>query len=468
MKTRHIISLAALTLVMGSCTNDETSQQPKVSSGIPFTATISAGSMTRALTENTTDKTLDASWVEEEQVALIHNDVVDVMKVEAIDNDTKSATISGTITGSPADGDAVTIVYPASAVDKETKAVKSQLLDKQDGLLETISSKLDLRQSQNAKLKLTGTVATLDGFVKVTNQLAVVKFSLSDGNAPICPKKFVIKNGSGSVLTTVEPSTDISDLYIAMSPASNAAFSFEATVGENVYTYSKEGVTLEAGKYYQSPLAMSLPVPEKQDGSIAFATAAPSQTWSATASNNTYTQTVTHTGDGTVTYSISDNTCGAEIDESSGKVTFTKAGSVTVTATVDDTNAYTYATKNVSYTLTINKAAGSISYTTGTVEKLTTNGAFTNALTKVGDGKVIYSSSDTDGTIATVNSSTGEVTIKGSGEAIITATVEDSDTYTYATKTATYTVKVSVPTQTIGGAVGYGEGGDLTPMTPAN
>ena len=140
MKTRHIISLAALTLVMGSCTNDETSQQPKVSSGIPFTATISAGSMTRALTENMTDKTLDASWVEEEQVALIHNDVVDVMKVEAIDNDTKSATISGTITGSPADGDAVTIVYPASAVDKETKAVKSQLLDKQDGLLETISS----------------------------------------------------------------------------------------------------------------------------------------------------------------------------------------------------------------------------------------------------------------------------------------------------------------------------------------
>ena len=134
-----------------------------------------------------------------------------------------------------------------------------------------------------------------------------------------------------------------------------------------------------------------------------------------------------------------------------------------MTATVDDTDAYTYATKEVSYTLTINKAAGSISYTTGTVEKLTTNAAFTNALTKVGDGKVTYSSSDTDGTIATVNSSTGEVTIKGSGEAIITATVEDSDTYTYATKTASYTLTVTaakVPDPTINPSDNYENDGD--------
>jgi hypothetical protein len=88
-------------------------------------------------------------------------------------------------------------------------------------------------------------------------------------------------------------------------------------------------------------------------GSISFANDAVSQTLSATAANNTYTQGVTKTGDGSVTYSISNNTCGASVDASTGKVTFTQAGSVTVTATVADSKNYTYATKTVSYTLTV-------------------------------------------------------------------------------------------------------------------
>ena len=40
-----------------------------------------------------------------------------------------------------------------------------------------------------------------------------------------------------------------------------------------------------------------------------------------------------------------------------------------------------------------------------------TDDAFTNALTKVGDGTVSYTSSKTD--VATVNASTGEVAIVG-------------------------------------------------------
>ena len=66
--------------------------------------------------------------------------------------------------------------------------------------------------------------------------------------------------------------------------------------------------------------------------------------------------------------------------------------------------------------------------------------AFTNALTKTGDGTVSYASDNT--AVATVNASTGEVTIKGAGTATITATVTDSASYTYATKTASYTVTV--------------------------
>ncbi len=75
-----------------------------------------------------------------------------------------------------------------------------------------------------------------------------------------------------------------------------------------------------------------------------------------------------------------------------------------------------------------NSKAGSISYATTTVSKTT-------------DGTVTYASSKTD--VATVNETTGEVTIVAAGETVITATVADSDTYTYATKTASYTLTVT-------------------------
>ena len=85
--------------------------------------------------------------------------------------------------------------------------------------------------------------------------------------------------------------------------------------------------------------------------------------------------------------------------------------------------------------------AGSISYATTSVSKTTAEAAFTNTLTKTGDGTVTYTSSDE--AVATVHVSSGQVTIKGAGTATITAKVEDSDTYTYATKTASYTLTVT-------------------------
>ena len=94
-------------------------------------------------------------------------------------------------------------------------------------------------------------------------------------------------------------------------------------------------------------------------------------------------------------------------------------------------------------TFTINKAAGTISYATGTLKKyLGKDGAFTNALTKTGDGSVSYGSSDQS--VATV-ASDGKVTIKGAGSATITATVADSANYAYAVKTASYTLNVWEP-----------------------
>jgi len=84
------------------------------------------------------------------------------------------------------------------------------------------------------------------------------------------------------------------------------------------------------------------------------------------------------------------------------------------------------------------KAAGSISYATTSMTRQISQGAFTNTLTKTGDGTVTYTSSNKS--VATVNPSTGEVTPVAAGSTTITATVADGTNYTYATTTASYTL----------------------------
>lgn len=360
MKTSiRILSLAVLALTMAACSNDTeqpTAVQPapgNAGEGIPFSATIATGSATtRALTEE--NGTIISTWAKGEQVALIHNGVVDVMTIENDPDENGNVTITGTLKGSPKNNDDVTVVFPASAVDKDEKTVKTDLLNAQDGTLATIATDLNLRQSDGAKLKVGELTATLNGTVTLANQIAIVKFSLSDGYNALAAKQFVIKDGSDNVLTTVTPSEATSNLYVAMAPATNAAaFKFEATVGDFTYTYEKSGVILEASTYYQSPIKMTI---SKKAGEIIFATATPKEALHANAADNTYTQEVTKTGDGTVTYTISDNTCGATIDASTGKVTFTQAGSVTITATVADGTNYSYATKTATYTLSVSDA----------------------------------------------------------------------------------------------------------------
>lgn len=162
------------------------------------------------------------------------------------------------------------------------------------------------------------------------------------------------------------------------------------------------------------------------------------------ASKNTYLQELKTTGVGTVTYTLSEslNTCGATIDSRSGEVTFTKPGEVTVIAKFTNNDGfYIYAY----YTLTINKAPGSISYSEkdAQIKKTVGDDDFTIELEKVGDGVVTYSSSKE--TVATVNAE-GKVKIVGPGKTTITATIkEDTDCYHYETKTARYKLVVVEP-----------------------
>ena len=137
-----------------------------------------------------------------------------------------------------------------------------------------------------------------------------------------------------------------------MSPASEAAFSFSAVVGDFSWLYSKEGVTLKAGKYYQSSVTMTI---SKKAGEISYATASVNKTFG----DANFTNELTKTGDGTVTYASSDTKV-ATVNSSTGEVTITGAGETTITATATDGTNYTYATPTAEYALTVSAESSGV------------------------------------------------------------------------------------------------------------
>lgn len=259
MKTTKIFTIAALALMLSACSSNEIEQidlQPNnKTEGIPFTATISIGesATTRALSES--GSTLVPSWKEGDKVALIHNGVNDEMTVESVNNGL--ATITGTITGNPANYDAVTIIYPSSAVDETTMDIKDNLLAEQEGTLAAIAEKYDVRKGTGTFN--VGATATLYGNVSLANQFAIVKFTLTDGTDAINAKEFTIRDGSDNFVSFVLLTSSTSTFYVAMAPVTSSTFKFEVmTEDENTYVYTKPSVTLTAGKYYQTQMEMGM------------------------------------------------------------------------------------------------------------------------------------------------------------------------------------------------------------------
>lgn len=88
-------------------------------------------------------------------------------------------------------------------------------------------------------------------------------------------------------------------------------------------------------------------------------------------------------------------------------------------------------------TFTINKATGSVSFSTNSVSKYDVESTYTQTVSKTGDGSLSYFSSNTS--VATVNSS-GKVTFKSTGTVTITATLSAGTNYTGASTYYTLTI----------------------------
>ena len=177
----------------------------------------------------------------------------------------------------------------------------------------------------------------------------------------------------------------------------------------------------------------------RADQEVSFANGSVTKTFKQ---DETFTNKATTTGNGAITYSSSDTNV-ASVNSSTGEVTVKGAGTATITATAAATS--TYGAASATYTVTINKANRTITFANASVTKTYGDVNFTNVATKTGDGTIVYSSSDTN--VASVNSSTGEVTVKGAGTATITATA--AATSTYGAASATYTVTINKANRTI-------------------
>ena len=191
---KKIFLLAALALTMAACSNeDNITEQPAEVRGIPFSATITTGGATRALSgpDNTT-KVITATWAENEEVALVYEvggeTKVTKATVSAVSDGTDgktvgTATITATLDANVTNGTNVTLIYPYSMVETSGTNIgklKDNAFTGQNGALTgdgSISKNYDLRQGKG-KIYYNGTdAATLKDNVAMASQIAIWKLT---------------------------------------------------------------------------------------------------------------------------------------------------------------------------------------------------------------------------------------------------------------------------------------------------
>ena len=294
MKIKHIFHLAVLAVMTVACSSEDIIQQPASQSGqtLPFRATISAYAGTRGLPTTVADNAdITATWVKNEQIALVHstldnenNPIVDVMTVDEVATDGKSATIAGKATYIN-DTEEVGLVYlghngdmtnfqgllstalgdnSGKTIDKIIGIALEVMLaaGTQDGTLGTISNNLDFRLG-TSNLKQTNGWATFSTDAPtLSSQFVIWKLSLSDGSNAINASQLEITCGIDPYIDTytiTSTSGTLSTFYVVLPASINYTYKFKATTSAGVSYYcTHSGVSLTAAKFYQSTLTMKL------------------------------------------------------------------------------------------------------------------------------------------------------------------------------------------------------------------
>ena len=277
MKTFKIFSMAAVALCLAACSNsdDYSVQMPTQSADVLHFEAAVAAPDADATMRTVYTKGMDAEskrfikvkWKENDEIAAIVTNsegkyVKDVLTVSKVNTD-GSATISGDIT-KPKDGTKVDLIYPASIVTvADEGSTLTVSFDKMrngtlDGTLASIADNIDYRRADDCALTVSGDKATLTSAAKLVSKLSIWKLTLQDkdGN-DLSASQVTIKDGDG--VTMVSSAASDSEVYLPVPAAAGIDIAISATVGGDTYYYLKGGVTLAAGKYYESTVKMAMP-----------------------------------------------------------------------------------------------------------------------------------------------------------------------------------------------------------------
>ena len=253
---KKVFGIAALLLALAAC-NKETEitpvEQPSDSKGITITATLAPKTADTKAVADGGDK-ITVTWAENEHIAILYDkdgaQVADAT-ITAVDGTTGAATISFTVVSGTADNTACTLVYPYSAAKDDKSGVKdaATLLSAQDG---TLNANLDVRVGAGT---IRTTTPGLDVTTQPAAQFAIFKFTLSGPSIDATHPLVIKDNASNKTITTVTPASTATSVYVAMPAAASTTYKFVVITADNKYIKSGTA-TIEAGKYYQTPLTL--------------------------------------------------------------------------------------------------------------------------------------------------------------------------------------------------------------------
>ena len=260
MKVKNLLGMTGLTTLVllfvvaafTSCSSDDEFAEPIAPQQkmIPFSTTIGAKSTegsTRAVNEEGV-----TTWVVGEEIAMVVGDKLYQATVTEVAAN-GSATVTGAVEEGTADGSAVNLIYPYSAVDEDTKAIKADLLKAQLGTIADLSANYDVATA-NGTLSVSGTSATMAEQVTFANQNGICKFQFQDkgnGNAPITGiTKLVIKDNNDTEITTATLPAAADYVWVAMAPITTTSkVNFEVATADKTYT-GNANAKVEASKKY--------------------------------------------------------------------------------------------------------------------------------------------------------------------------------------------------------------------------
>lgn len=243
----RLIALLAVGLGWTACSSDlAPAQQPQGGAVLVVDATKDCRPQTRGLTNS-----LQAVWNEGDAVTVLAADGSQIGTMTPLTTGSAKTRLKANLTSAVALNDALTLVFPRTGQDYTGQV----------GTLADIAARYDYATAAvRIRYMEDGIVSATDATFE--NQQAIVRFSLTDGSAPLQVSNLTVaadglkQNTTTSGELTITPTSATNQIYAALSGVSGKV-TLTATVGDETYTYTTaNSQTFENGAYYPITVAM--------------------------------------------------------------------------------------------------------------------------------------------------------------------------------------------------------------------